>query len=102
MWIWALFDLPVGTKEERCKATGFRNALLDLGFEMVQFSVYSRYTVSKEKAESIARSIEGSVPASGKVDLLYFTDKQYERITSFRGDTSGTLLPEKPSQFALF
>lgn len=101
MWIWALFDLPVGSKEERSRATKFRNSLLDLGFEMVQFSVYSRYTVSKEKSDSIARSIEAIVPDHGKVDLLYFTDKQYELITSFRGEYSENLL-EKPTQFALF
>ncbi len=101
MWVWALFDLPVVSKDERSRATKFRNSLLDLGFEMVQFSVYSRYTVSKEKADSIASSIRELVPEYGKVDLLYFTDKQYELITSFRGEMSGQL-PEKPTQFALF
>jgi len=102
MWIWALFDLPVGTKEERSLANKFRNSLLDLGFEMVQFSVYSRYAASKEKADSIAKHIEPLVPSCGRVDLLFFTDKQYELITSFRGDTNVGVLPEKPSQFVLF
>lgn len=101
MWIWALFDLPVVSREERSRATKFRNSLLDLGFEMVQFSVYSRYTISKEKADSVALSIQKLVPEYGKVDLLYFTDKQYELITSFRGELSSQL-PEKPTQFALF
>ena len=39
MWVWVLFDLPVLTSAERKRATRFRNDLLDLGFEMVQFSV---------------------------------------------------------------
>ncbi len=43
MWVWVLFDLPVGTKAERKRATRFRNDLLDLGFEMVQFSVVSQF-----------------------------------------------------------
>lgn len=102
MWIWALFDLPVSTKEERSLASGFRHSLLDFGFEMVQFSVYSRYAASKEKADSIASQIGPLVPSCGKVDLLFFTDKQYELITSFRGDTDVGVLPEKPSQFSLF
>ena len=42
MWLQVMFDLPVNTKKQRKKATGFRNGLLDLGFEMIQFSVYQR------------------------------------------------------------
>lgn len=101
MWIWAIFDLPVVSKEERKIATGFRKRLLDLGFEMVQFSVYSRYTISKEKADAISEQISRSVPDNGKIDLLYFTDKQYSQIRSFRCDRESTLA-EKPDQFVLF
>lgn len=101
MWIWAIFDLPVTSKEERKCATGFRNTLLDLGFQMVQFSVYSRFAASKEKADSIAEQIGKLIPEHGKVDLLFFTDKQYELIRSFRGESLDSL-PSKPAQFALF
>jgi len=87
MWIIALFDLPVVTKPERKRATEFRNFLLDQGFEMVQFSVYARFAASKEKAESISRRIGKAVPSSGKVDILFFTDKQYGQTMSFRGRT---------------
>ena len=31
MWIWVLFDLPVGTKAERKRASRFRRDLLGLG-----------------------------------------------------------------------
>lgn len=40
VWIMALFDLPVGTKPERTRATKFREFLLDEGFTMMQFSCY--------------------------------------------------------------
>ena len=40
MWVIVMFDLPVVEKAERKAATDFRNALLDMGFEMSQFSVY--------------------------------------------------------------
>ena len=33
MWVLVMFDLPVETPEERKVASGFRNDLLDLGFE---------------------------------------------------------------------
>ena len=42
MWMVVMFDLPVVLKAERKAATEFRNALLDMGFEMSQFSVYMR------------------------------------------------------------
>lgn len=101
MWVWALFDLPVLTKAERKRAARFRKDLLDLGFEMVQFSVYARYCASKEKADALSVHVGKLVPADGKVDLLFFTDKQYELIRSFRG-VSATTKPEKPEQFTLF
>ena len=101
MWVWALFDLPVLTKPERKRATRFRKDLLDLGFEMVQFSVYARYCKSKERADALAQQVGRLVPEDGKVDLLFFTDKQYELIKSFRGRAAKDK-PEKPEQFALF
>ncbi|GGZ32964.1 CRISPR-associated endonuclease Cas2 [Asticcacaulis endophyticus] len=101
MWIMALFDLPVVTKPERKRATAFRNFLLDQGFEMVQFSVYARFSFSKEKAEVITRKVGKAVPAHGKVDILYFTDKQYQQIVSFRGKNE-SFLPKNPEQLALF
>lgn len=101
MWVMALFDLPVVTPEERKRATGFRNFLLDQGFEMVQFSVYSRFAPGRERAEAIARRIGAAVPEDGKVDVLFFTDKQYEQIVSYRGKP-GSGMSEKPRQLALF
>jgi len=42
VWLFVLFDLPVGTKLERRDATRFRNFLKDDGFMMLQYSVYAR------------------------------------------------------------
>ena len=94
MWVMALFDLPVVSKAERKRATGFRNFLLDQGFEMVQFSVYARFAPGRERAEAITRKIGSVVPQDGKVDVLFFTDKQYEQIVSFRGKPT-PLLPTR-------
>lgn len=100
-WIQVMFDLLVGTKKERKRATAFRNFLLDLGFEMSQFSVYFRYTASREKAESITRKIEQGMPEAGKVHILYFTDKQYETAISFHGLRRQPKW-KNPDQFQLF
>lgn len=102
MWVWVLFDLPVGTKRERKRATRFRNDLLDLGFEMVQFSVYLRHAWSREKAEYYGRQVGDCVPESGHVQVLFFTDKQYAQSQVFRGQARPTRPEEKPRQLVLF
>jgi CRISPR-associated protein Cas2 len=101
VWIMVLFDLPVMTPEERKAATGFRNYLLDEGFQMAQFSVYLRCTPSKEAASAYVRRIESAVPSDGKVDILQFTDRQYENIVCFRGKQRDSV-PPKPAQLLLF
>lgn len=102
MWVWVLFDLPVGTKAERKRATRFRNDLLDLSFEMVQFSVYLRHAWSREKAESFARQVGNCVPEIGHVQILFFTDKQYAQSQVFRGRSRPSVPEGKPRQLALF
>lgn len=101
MWIFVLFDLPVGTKKERKSANQFRHALLDLGFEMSQFSVYLKFTASKEQAESVERQVEAAMPTSGKVHIVQITDKQYENIRTYRGRKREPSL-KNPNQLALF
>jgi CRISPR-associated protein Cas2 len=101
MWLCVFFDLPVGTKKERKAATRFRLKLLDLGFEMTQYSVYLRFCAGKEQAESYQRKIEQGMPAVGKVHILAITDKQYENIRTYRGRNREQNL-KNPDQLALF
>lgn len=101
MWVMVLFDLPVTTKKERKAATGFRDFLLDNGFEMAQFSVYVRHTSGKEAVEAIIQKVEAAMPPEGKVDILQFTDKQYENIVCLRG-ARRTDLPKNPEQLVMF
>ena len=101
MWMVVMFDLPVVEKAERKAATEFRNTLLDMGFEMSQFSVYMRFCTSAAQVDTYCKRVEAALPEGGKVNILQFTDKQYERIVSFRGKAK---LPAKktPDQFDLF
>jgi CRISPR-associated protein Cas2 len=101
MWLVVLFDLPVGTKRQRKAATGFRQKLLDLGFEMTQYSVYLRFCAGKEQAEAYERKIEQAMPSAGKVHIMAITDKQYENIKTYRGRNREQSL-KNPDQFALF
>jgi CRISPR-associated protein Cas2 len=101
MWMFVLFDLPVGTKRERKAATRFRKGLLDLGYEMSQYSVYLKFCAGKEQADALARRVEGLMPVSGKVHIVTITDKQYENIRTYRGRKREPG-PQMPGQLALF
>ena len=101
MWIMALFDLPVGTKTERKRATKFRQFLLDEGFLMMQFSCYIRFSGGREYAEAVTGRVGKACPRAGKVDVIWFTDKQYTNIRTYRGP-GGDPKPPKPDQLTLF
>ena len=101
MWMVVMFDLPVIEKNERKDATRFRTNLLDWGFEMSQFSVYARFCTSQAQIDTLVKQVEFALPEGGNVNVLFFTDKQYERIISFRGRQKD---PAKkvPDQYLLF
>ena len=101
MWMMVIFDLPVLTKPQRRAATKFREFLLDQGFSMCQLSVYMRFCGGKEQAEVYTRRVQSALPRAGNVQILYFTDKQYENIVSFSGPVRRR--PNRnPQQYALF
>ena len=101
MWMLTMFDLPVVQKAERKEATRFRQNLLDMGFEMAQFSVYMRCCVSRERTESLVQRIQASLPTGGKVAILVFTDKQYENMLHFFNRRC-SLPASEQGQLALF
>ncbi len=100
MWMMVMFDLPVGTKRERKRASEFRALLLDSGFEMSQFSVYLRFIGERERAKSHVRWVESQVPKAGKVSILFFTDKQFAESIFFQ-NTKRKSLPDIPEQLIL-
>ena len=101
MWIIALFDLPMKTKEQKKRYTRFRHGLLRLGFTMIQFSIYVQYCTSEEAAETKRRKVRFSLPREGQVRLLSVTDKQFARMEIYQGETPRA--PEsEPSQLTFF
>ncbi len=101
MWIFVMFDLPVATKAEARAATKFREFLLDEGFEKSQFSVYARFCNGNEQFEAHMRRIEAHLPQTGEIHVLAFTDRQYENIVRFSGQ-SCRKSRKNPNQLALF
>ena len=101
MWLMVMFDLPVVTAEEKRQYTRFRKYLLREGFLQLQFSVYARFSASRENAQKYYRYIQSAVPPGGRVRLLMVTDKQFGDMVSLYG-TKLEDVEKKPEQLLLF
>lgn len=101
VWLFAMFDLPVDSKESRRHYARFRGLLLKLGFEMMQFSVYRRYLPSEEASDGLRRKIRTGLPPDGSVALLLVTDKQFGKMEHFLGKKRRSNA-EPPDQLQLF
>lgn len=101
MWVVAMFDLPVASKEDRKRYAQFRKRLLRAGFARMQFSVYIRHAASRENAEVHMARVEAAVPENGEVRVITITDKQFERMRVFWGKTRKPPEPP-PAQLELF
>jgi CRISPR-associated protein Cas2 len=94
MWLFALFDLPVGSKQHKRAYVRFRNTLLEQGFTMLQFSVYAQYCPSEEASVAKRRVVRSQLPSDGQVRLVSVTDKQFASMEVFLGKSASE--PEEP------
>lgn len=101
MWMFAMFDLPVTTKEARKRYARFRKALLYRGFTMLQFSVYARHCASEEFADGVRQDVRAVLPPDGQVRLLGVTDRQFGKMEVYFGKMRRRA-ENPPSQFMLF
>ncbi len=100
VWLLAMFDLPVETKDNRRDYVRFRRVLLKDGFMMLQFSVYARYIPSEEAAEAHRRTVKSAIPPLGQVRVIAITDHQFAKMEVFYGRKPRK--PEEPAQILLF
>lgn len=101
MWLFVFFDLPTETKKDRKNASKFRKSLLQDGYTMMQFSVYTRHCGSSESADVHEKRVKNLLPPFGKVSILRITDKQYGNIMNFWGKSPVAGEPQ-PTQLELF
>lgn len=85
MRLFVFFDLPVSQKEDRKIAARFRKDLLDEGFTMLQFSVYSRVCKGQDVVDREIRRIKQGLPSKGNIRILQVTDKQYGSMEFLTG-----------------
>lgn len=101
MWVIVLFDLPTDTKKARKEYTKFRKHLLDDGFSMMQYSVYTRHCASDENAEVHVKRIKSHLPIDGEIRIVKITDKQFGRIQVYYGKKQRPI-EKAPEQLMFF
>jgi CRISPR-associated protein Cas2 len=102
-WLLVAFDLPVGTKEQRKRATQFREYLIDDGFLMVQWSVYARSCVTFARQETHLDRLKKHLPREGSVRAWFVTRVQWESSYVIHGAPAEEVPPEEmPEQIQLW
>lgn len=101
MWLFVFFDLPTSTREYRRVYSAFRKRIQEDGFNMLQYSVYTRHCASRESMLAHIKRVKKLVPKEGQVTILQITDKQYSGMVNILGRVHHAL-EGAPSQLELF
>ncbi|WP_230910807.1 CRISPR-associated endonuclease Cas2 [Listeria booriae] len=86
MRLMLFFDLPMNTKQERRTYTRFRKYLINNGFTMIQFSVYSKIFPNRSSLDSYLIGLRRNMPKDGSVRVMAVTEKQYGNMLILVGD----------------
>jgi len=92
MRIMLFFDLPTNTLTDKREYIHFRKMLLKSGFYMMQESVYCKLALNTTVAEAVVENVRKNKPASGLVQILTITEKQYSKIDNIIGISNSIVL----------
>lgn len=92
MRILVMFDLPMGTAEERKIYTQFRKYLIRSGFMMLQESVYCKLALNSSTGNYIIAALRKHCPQDGSVLVLKITEKQYNDMEYLAGEKKRDVL----------
>lgn len=81
-----MFDMPVETAEERKAYRKFRQFLIDEGFIMHQFSIYSKLLLNNSANNAMIERLKKHNPKKGSITLLTVTEKQFARMIYLCGE----------------
>ena len=79
------FDLPTTSKAYKRAYVLFRRFLLNDGYDMLQWSVYSRVVNGFSDAETHLKRLEANLPSEGSIRCLQVSEKQFANIKLLLG-----------------
>lgn len=77
MRIFLFFDLPTKTTKHKENYRKFRQFLLNDGYIMVQYSIYSRFCRNHAAIDKHVKRIKRVKPKQGDIRIMVVTEKQY-------------------------
>jgi len=86
MRVLVLYDLPSVRISDKRQYRNFRKFLLKSGFIMLQESVYSKLALNSTAANAIIQNLRKNKPASGLVQVMVITEKQYNKMEYLVGE----------------
>lgn len=81
-----MFDLPTETADERKAYRKFRKFLLNEGFIMHQYSVYSKILLNGTASKAMLGRMQKNNPNKGLVTILNVTEKQFSKMVYLHGE----------------
>lgn len=90
MRVIVFFDLPVSAKRDRKAYAAFRKYLINDGYDMLQFSVYSRIAQNHDDAGKHVARLMRNLPPKGSVRVMQVTEKQYNSMLILVGNRTAT------------
>lgn len=76
-----MFDMPTYSNEEKKEYIKFRKSLLEDGFIMMQYSIYSRFCRNDSEYSKYVRRIKSVAPRNGsEIRIIALTEKQYQKM----------------------
>lgn len=102
MRIIVFFDLPVVKKKERKIYAQFRRFLLNDGYDMIQYSVYSRLCNRTDMTNKHLKRLNAMLPEKGSIRCLTITEKQYEEMKFLVGKPTVKERKVNANQLSLF
>jgi CRISPR-associated protein Cas2 len=86
MRIMVFFDLPTTDCDKRKEYTHFRAFLIRDGYDMLQFSVYSRLIGGYDMLDKHLGRLRKNLPPEGHVRYLILTEKQFTQMVLLVGE----------------
>ena len=86
-----MFDMPTETVDERKAYRKFRKFLINEGFIMHQFSVYSKLLLNNSASNAMLDRLKANNPKKGNITLLTVIEKQFARMIYLNGQRDDSI-----------
>ena len=86
-----MFDMPTEPVDDRKAYRKFRKFLINEGFIMHQFSVYSKLLLNNSASNAMLDRLKANNPKKGNITLLTVTEKQFARMIYLNGQRDDSI-----------